>query len=174
MTRTHTNRERRTVDRGTGDALVLARGVPPLGYLALREADRGPRPPVDEGEAADAAAGGFKVRLDPASGALQSLQGPDGKERVKTSSWSGLNQLVYAKGGEHSALRTYWDRKELATAPRLDVAQARLTRAKRERLPGIGVRLVAERQLAGFPAITSTVTLYDDLPWGDIGNRLGK
>src|SRR5207245_149722 len=83
-------------------------------------------------------------------------QGPDGNERVKTSAWSGLNQLVYAKGGEHSALWTYWDRKELATAPQLDVAQARLKRARRERLPGIGVRLVAERQLAGFPAVTST------------------
>ena len=173
-TLTYNDAELPTVDLENGDALVLARGVPPLGYLALREADRAPRPPADEGEATDAAAGGFKARLDPATGALQSLQGPDGKERVKTSAWSGLNQLVYAKGGEHSALWTYWDRKELATAPRLDVAQARLTRAKRERLPGIGVRLVAERQLAGFPAITSTVTLYDDLPWVDIENKLMK
>ncbi len=163
-----------TVDLDDGDALFLARGVPPLGYLVLRETDRAPRPPVDDGQATDAAAGGFKVKLDPATGALQSLQGPDGKERVKTSAWGGVNQLVYAKGGAHSALWTWWDRRELGAAAQLAVTQAQLTRATRQKLPGIGVRLVAERKLEGFPAITSTVTLYDDLPWIDIENRLVK
>src|SRR5207249_3819389 len=109
-----------------------------------------------------------------APGALQSLQGPDGKERVKTSAWGGVNQLVYAKGGAHSALWTWWDRRELGAAAQLAVTQAQLTRATRQKLPGIGVRLVAERKLEGFPAITSTVTLYDDLPWIDIENRLVK
>ena len=163
-----------TVDLDDGDALFLARGVPPLGYLVLRETDRAPRPPVDDAQATDAAAGGFKVKLDPATGALQSLQGPDGKERVKTSAWGGVNQLVYAKGGAHSALWTGGDRRELGTAAQLAVTQAQLTRATRQKLPGIGVRLVAERQLAGFPTIASTVTLYDDLPWIDIENRLVK
>ena len=163
-----------TVDLEDGDALLLARAIPPLGYLALREADRGPRPPSDDGETSDAAAGEFKVKVDAATGALQSLQGPDGKERVKPSPWGGVNQLVYVKGGLHSALWTWWDRRELGTAPQLDVTQAKLTRARRQKLPGIGVRLVAERQLVGFSSIVSTVTLYDDLPWIDIENRLVK
>jgi hypothetical protein len=47
-------------------------------------------------------------------------------------------------------------------------------RARRERLPGIGVRLVIERALDGFPAITSMVTLYDELPWVDIENQMVK
>jgi alpha-mannosidase len=166
-----------TVDLEGGDALLLARGVPALGYLTLRESDRQPRPPVDEGEATDAATGGagFKVRLDAATGAVRSLQGPDGKERVKPSAWSGLNQLVYVRGGERSALWTTGDRRDLVNPPQLEVAQARLVHARRQRLPGIGVRLVAERQLeGGFAELVSTVTLYDELPWVDFENRLIK
>ncbi|HYT84651.1 MAG TPA: hypothetical protein VEK86_14410, partial [Gemmatimonadales bacterium] len=117
---------------------------------------------------------GFTVELDPATGAIRSLIGPDGKERVKPSAWSGLNQLVYVRGGERSALWTAWDRNDLKTPPQLEITQAQLVRSRRERLPGIGVRLVVERTLAGFPSIVSTITLYDDLPWVDVENRLVK
>lgn len=163
-----------TVDLPDGDALALFRDVPPLGYVALAESDRAPRPPADEGPALEAAAGGFRVRLDPATGAVASLAGPDGRERVKPAPWSGLNQLVYATGGDRTALWTTWDRATLATAPVLDVHQAALVSARRERLPGIGVRLVASRTLAGMTAVTSTVTLYDELPFVDFENRLTK
>jgi hypothetical protein len=167
-------RELPSVDLENGDALVVLREVPPLGYLALTEADRDARPPAAEGEALDAKAGGFTVQIDPATGAIRSLTGPDGKERVKPSDWSGLNQLVYARGGEHSALWTSGDRADLKNPAQLDLTQAKLVRARRERLPGIGVRLVIERALDGFPAITSMVTLYDELPWVDIENQIVK
>jgi alpha-mannosidase len=164
-----------SVDLPDGDALVVCREVPPLGYLALTEAARPPRPPVDEGSATTAEAGGFRVTLDPATGAIASLVGPDGKERVKpASAWSGLNQLVYVLGGDRTALWTHWDRHTLATPAAPALTQAQAGSARRERLPGIGVRLVVERRLAGFPAITSTVTLYEELPWVDIENRLTK
>jgi hypothetical protein len=167
-------REFPAVDLENGDALVLFREVPPLGYIACAETDRDPRPATAEGEAVDAAAGGFTVKLDPASGAIASLTGPDGRERVKPSEWSGLNQLVYARGGERSALWTSGDRAGLATPPELTLVQARMTTARRERLPGIGVRLIVERALEGFPSLISTVTLYEELPWVDIENRLIK
>ncbi|HEV8266198.1 MAG TPA: hypothetical protein VGQ06_14720 [Gemmatimonadales bacterium] len=167
-------RELPSVDLESGDALVLFREVPPLGYLALAEADREPRPAVADGDALDARAGGHAVQLDPATGAMHSFTGPDGKERVKPSEWSGLNQLVYARGGERSALWTTGDRADLKNPPQLAITQARLVRARRERLPGIGVRLIAERALEGFPTLVSTVTLYDELPWVDIENRLIK
>jgi alpha-mannosidase len=167
-------RELPSVDLENGDALVVVREVPPLGYVTLTEADRDARSRAADGEALDATAGGFKVQIDPASGAIRSLTGPDGKERVKPSDWSGLNQLVYARGGEHSALWTSGDRADLKNPPQLDLTQAKLVRARRERLPGIGVRLVIERALDGFPAITSTVTLYDELPWVDIENHIVK
>ncbi|HKC38718.1 MAG TPA: hypothetical protein VKC15_04180 [Gemmatimonadales bacterium] len=163
-----------SVDLEGGDALVIVRDVPPLGYLALTEADRDARPAAADGEALDAKTATFAVALDAATGAIKSLTGPDGKERVKPSDWSGLNQLVYVKGGERSALWTTGDRNDLKNPPQLGVTQTRLVRARRERLPGIGVRLVAERALDGFPSIVSTVTLYDDLPWVDIENRLLK
>ena len=163
-----------SVDLEGGDALVVVRDVPPLGYLALTETDRDARPPTADGEALDAKAGGFAVALDAATGAIRSLTGPDGKERVKASDWSGLNQLVYVKGGERSALWTTGDRNDLKTPAQLVLTQARIVKARREKLPGIGVRLVAERSLDGFPSIVSTVTLYDDLPWVDIENRLFK
>ena len=162
------------VDLEDGDALALFRDVPPLGYLALSESDREPRPPTADGEALDAKTGGFSVQLDPTSGAIRSLVGPDGKERVKPTDWSGLNQLVYALGGERSALWTSGDRDELKNPAQLQLTQPKLVHCKRERLPGIGVRLVADRALAGFPSITSIVTLYDELPWIDIENRIVK
>src|SRR5436309_4090977 len=171
---TNDGRELASVDLENGDALVLFREVPPLGYLALTEADREARPLAADGEALDAKAGGFTVQIDQATGAIRSLTGPDGKERVKPSDWSGLNQLVYARGGEHSALWTSGDRDELKNPPQLALTQAKLVRARRERLPGIGVRLVIERALDGFPSITSTITLYDELPWVDIENRIVK
>ncbi len=162
------------VDLPDGDALVVVSDVPGLGYVALAERDRAPTPLSDEGAATDAQAGGFHVRLDPATGAIQSLVGPDGKERVKPSSWSGLNQLVYVRGGERSALWTAGDRHDLATPPQLAITQAAATLTRRERLPGIGVRLVTTRTVAGCGTATSTVTLYDTLPWVDIENEITK
>ncbi len=171
---THEGRELPSVDLEDGDALVLFREVPPVGYLAVTEADRAARTATSDGNGLDATAGGFSVRIDPASGAIRSFSGPDGKERVKVSGWSGLNQLVYALGGEHSALWTSGDRNDLKNPPQLSLTQAKLVRCRRERLPGIGVRLVVDRSLEGFPSITSTVTLYDELPWIDIENRIVK
>ena len=167
-------RELASVDLDDGDALVLFRDVPPLGYVAMIESDREPRPVAPDGDALEASAGGFKVQLDPASGAIRSWTGPDGKERVKVSEWSGLNQFVYARGGERSALWTTSDRNDLKNAPQLDIAQARAVGTRREKLPGIGVRLITERSLDGFSSIVSSVTLYDELPWVDIENRIVK
>ncbi|MBI1966913.1 MAG: hypothetical protein HYS40_02890 [Gemmatimonadetes bacterium] len=171
---TYNGAELPAVDLSDGSALAVVKDVPPLGYLALQEADRAARPPLDEGSALEAQAGGFRVRLDPGTGAIASLAGPDARERVRPTPWSGLNQLVYATGGHRTAMWTSWNRNDLATPAELQLSQAHLGTARRERLPGIGVRLVIQRSLAGFPSITSTVTLYDELPWVDIENRLTK
>lgn len=169
-------RELASVDLEDGDALVLFREVPALGYVALSETSADPRPPAADGDALDAKAGGFTLQLDGETGAIRSLTGPDGKERVKTSTpgWSGLNQLVYVRGGDHSAMWTSEDRAELKNPPQLELTQAKFVRGRRERLPGIGVRLVVERALEGFPSIMSILTLYDELPWVDIENRITK
>jgi hypothetical protein len=73
-------------------------------------------------------------------------------------------------------LWTSGDRATLATPPRLDVRQAALAGdgVRRERLPGVGVRLVATRSCPGLGPIVSAVTLYDDLPWVDIEDRVTK
>jgi hypothetical protein len=162
------------VDEPDGSALAVVPAVPALGYLALGRVPRDARPPLDEGEALDARAGGLAVRLDPATGAIASLVGPDGVERVRPGVWSGLNQLLYVRGGERSALWTAADRAGLAQAPVLDVAQASAGSIRRERLAGIGVRLRATRHLAGLETLESTVTLYDDLPWVDVENHFTK
>src|SRR5437660_762746 len=152
----------------------MARDVPALGYLALAERAGTPNPPQDGGAGLEAQTGSFHVVLDPGTGAIHSLTGSDGRERVKSGAWSGLNELVYVTGGAASALWTDGAREHLAAAPELRVATARLASARRERLPGIGTRLVVARTLDGFPALTSVVTLYDDLPWIDIENRCTK
>src|SRR5213594_2936581 len=170
----HEGREWPTVDLPDGSALVVARDVPALGYLALTESERAANPPRDEGATLEAQAGGFHVVLDPASGAIRSLTTGDGAERVRQAQWSGLNQLVYVQGGAHSALWTGRARDELRTAPDLTVSQAELVSARRERLPGIGARLMVERKLEGCTSVATVVTLYDELPWMDIANRITK
>src|SRR5256885_7239838 len=97
-----------------------------------------------------------------------------GAERVRPAGWSGLNQLVYVQGGAHSALWTGRARDELRAAPDLTVSQAELVSARRERLPGIGARLMVERKLEGCTSVATVVTLYDELPWMDIANRITK
>src|SRR5437773_1040475 len=170
----HGGREWPTVDLPDGSALVVARDVPALGYLALTESERAANPPRDEGATLEAQAGGFHVVLDPASGAIRSLTTGDAAERVRPAPWSGLNQLVYVQGGAHSALWTGRARDELRTAPDLTVSQAELVSARRERLPGIGARLMVERKLEGCTSVATVVTLYDELPWMDIANRITK
>jgi len=114
------------------------------------------------------------VVLDPASGAIRSLTAGDGKERVRPGAWSGLNQLVYVQGGAHSALWTDPTPDGLRAAADLALSQAELQSARRERLPGIGVRLLIERRLQGCTSVATVVTLYDELPWVDIENRISK
>ncbi len=162
------------VDEPDGSALVVLPTVPALGYLALKRTSREPRPSIDEGEALEAKAGPLTVRLDAATGAIASLTGADGHERVRAGTWSGLNQLLYVRGGERSALWTAPDRAGLATPPTLDIAQAVARTIRRERLPGIGVRLRVTRQLAGLETLESTVTLYNNLPFVDIENQFAK
>ena len=167
-------REWPAVDLPDGSALVVARDIPALGYLALAERAGSPNPPKDDGTALEAQAGRFHVVLDPGTGAIRSLTGGEGRERVKPGAWSGLNELVYVTGGARSGLWTDGAREHLAVAPTLRAATARLDSVRRERLPGICARLVVARKLDGFPAITSSVTLYDELPWIDIENRISK
>ncbi len=172
------------VDLPDGSALVVARDVPAVGYLALTESERPANPPRDDGTALEAQAGSFHIVLDPTSGAIRSLTTGGGKERVRPGAWpggpgglgglGGLNQLLYVQGGAHSALWTGRARDELRAAPDLTVSQAELAAARRERLPGIGTRLVIERRLQGCTSVTTVVTLYDELPWLDIVNRITK
>jgi len=162
------------VDLPDGSALIVAREVPPLGYVVLAESERAANPPRDEGATLEAQAGSFHVVLDPASGAIRSLTTGDGKERVRPGAWSGLNQLVYVRGGAHSALWTDPTPEELRTAADLTLSQAELASARREGLPGVGERLLVERRLQGCTSVATVVTLYDELPWVDIENRISK
>ncbi len=162
------------VDLPDGSALAVARDIPALGYLAVTERERPPNPAVPDGTSLEAQAGTIHVVLDPASGAIRSLTTGDGKERVRPGAWSGLNQLLYVRGGTRSALWTGPAKDELRTPPDLDIRQAQLASVRRERLPGVGARLVVERALSGVGSLTSIVTLYDELPWVDIENRITK
>jgi len=167
-------RDLAAVDLADGSALVQVADVPALGYLRVEEADRAPLPVVDEGEAYDAATGGHAVTLDRASGAVSSWRGADGIERVRPGAWSGLNHFVRVTGGAGSALWTDWAREALAHPADLALSGARLLSVRRERLPGIGVRLVTQRELPSLTEFTSVVTVFDALPWIEIDNHFEK
>jgi len=164
-----------SVDLPDGDALLVVPDVPALGYVTLGERTRPARPPLTDGTGLETAAGQFRLRLDGATGAIASLVGPDGTELVRASAWSGLNQVMHVTGGEHSALWTEEDTAALGSPAELTMHQSELVGpVRRERLPGIGVRLVVQRRCPGLDALTSTITLYDTLPWVDIENRIEK
>src|SRR5438552_562774 len=116
----------------------------------------------------------YKKRFIDAGAAAARDHLRDGLLRLGRASRVGRGRLVYARGGEHSALWTSGNRDDLKNPPQLQLSQTKLVRGHRERLPGIGMRLVIERALEGFSAITSTITLYDELPWVDIENRIVK
>jgi len=131
----------RPVDLEDGDALVLFREVPPVGYLAVTEADRAARKQRVMG-----------TRSMPRPGASASASirkwrysvvfGPDGKERVKVSGWSGLNQLVTRSAVSTARYGPPGTAMISRIRPQLSLTQAKLVKCRRERLPGIGVRLV--------------------------------
>src|SRR5437867_2486947 len=146
----HDGREWPAVDLPDGSALVLARDVPALGYLALTESERAANPPRDDGPALEAQAGSFHVVLDPASGAIRSLTTGDRVERVRPAggpggpggpgAGGGLNQLLYVQGGARRGPWAGRGRRRLQHRPHLTVRQPRLTSARRLRPPRNGAR----------------------------------
>lgn len=85
----------------------------------------------------------LRVTIDRTSGAVSSLlQLLDGKEWVKPES-AGVNA----------------------------VSGARLLRVSAARLAGVATRLVVSRRAPGVGSFTSTVTLYDELPWLSLANE---
>jgi len=84
----------------------------------------------------------LRLELDPRSGAITSLvTREDGREWVR-SSGDGLNA----------------------------VPGARVDKLSRQAIPGVGTRLIARRWSPARGNFTTTVTLYDDLPWVDVEN----
>jgi hypothetical protein len=85
----------------------------------------------------------LRLALDPRSGAIASLvTREDGHEWVR-SSGDGLNAVPGA------------------------IAE----RLSRQSIPGVGTRLIARRWSPSRGDFTTTVTLYDDLPWVDVENE---
>lgn len=136
------------------DVVLLANGrqqvvtdVPPVGYAYIVD------PPSSTAAAAAPAApaapslllegASCRLRLDDRSGAIASLVTTgDGREWIRTPS-DGLNA----------------------------VPGAILEKLRRETIPGVGVRLIAERWSPARGEVRSTVTVYDALPWVDIENH---
>jgi len=123
----------------------VATDIPPLGYAYF------PRGTGDGGRWRGMAEDGsphaiqtrqFRLALDPDTGAIRSLATPaDGRE------WA--NERVGLDA----------------------VAGARLDRAAREVLPGVGARIIAQRRAPWGGEIRTVVTLYERLPWIDVVNQ---
>src|SRR3989441_822184 len=99
-------REWPAVDLPDGSALVVARDIPALGYLALAERAGSPNPPKDDGTALEAQAGGCRVGLAPGAGPVRALTRGAGREPLKPRPRSGVKGAVYVTGRARSALWT--------------------------------------------------------------------
>lgn len=127
-----------------GGAERVVTDVPAVGYVYVPDAffAEDQGAPPEEGPTTIEDAH-HRLALDAASGAVQSLvTRSDGREWVRQDG-AGLNALPGAI----------------------------LENLRRERLPGVGTRLVASRFSPEHGAFRCTITSYDALPWIDIVNE---
>lgn len=133
---------RTDVARFPDSAERVVTDVPALGYVFVPDAmfgreereERHERRTIAEG-------GGYRVRIDEASGAIASFTSAEGREWVRPES-DGLNALPGAILEELTLVR----------------------------VDGVGQRLVARRWSPEYGALRTSITVYDALPWVDLEN----
>ncbi|MBE0593011.1 MAG: hypothetical protein IH616_11495 [Gemmatimonadales bacterium] len=123
--------------------LQLVTDVPAMGYAFVLDEGVAPHAsPIDPDERLPTVEGGaLSAELDPATGAIRSLR-----------------------------YRDHW--RQWAAGRGLNAADASMMeRGELQVFPGVGARLVAQRYSPYHGAFSSSISMYDALPWIDIENR---
>lgn len=123
--------------------LQLVTDVPALGYTFVLDEGVAPEAvPLDAGDASATVEGGaLSAQIDRTTGAIRSLRHRD-------------HWRQWAAGGGLNAADT-----------------ATLLRGERRTFAGVATRLVLERHSAYHGTFSSSISMYDALPWIDIENR---
>jgi len=170
------------IDPQTGDAVgttivarkngfdtvrFVAEDVPGIGYRSYT-LKRGPAgaPPAST-DSWEIRSRHYRVKLDPASGAVSELMDLDlDRELVDKKSPFGLNRLIYVTGGEGTRVANN------NTAP--EAVLERHPAGSAVLVSNTGDSITVRTSAPNFPEIESTITVYDSIKRVDIVNRVVK
>lgn len=146
---------------------LVVPNVPALGYRAFTLGRARAVEPPAQRDSWEIASQHYRVRLDPATGAVVELEDRAlGRQLVDPKAPFRLNQLVYVSGGEGSRVVN----NNIAPAAKLKLDGATGATLVRNTGDSITVRSRAPN----VPEIETTITVYDELRRVDIANKLVK
>jgi len=150
--------------------LAVVRDVPSCGYRVLRLGPGADVPTAQPLKATCIESRFYRLEFDPALGTITSLVDKElGRELVDAGAPYRLNQYLYVSGGDESRIiRDHLPEAELAVS---SPGKATLRAVK---LGELGQRMMIESSAEKTPAVTTEVTVWNDLKRVDITNRLEK
>jgi hypothetical protein len=150
--------------------LALVRDVPSCGYRVLRVGAKADVPTAQPLEGTRIESRFYRLEFDPATGAITSLvDKPLRRDLVDAKTPYRLNQYLYVSGGKDSRII-----QNQGPEPELVVSSPQKATLRAVKLGELGQRMIIDSEAEMTPAITTEVTVWNDLKRVDITNRMTK
>ncbi len=150
--------------------LLLVKDVPASGYRVLKLGPKTARP-VQPSEGHTLESAWYRVKFDPANGAVISLFDKElNRELVDPKAPYQLNQYLYVAGGQNTRIVMNLRNPE----PSLTISTPERATLRRVRLGDLGERMIIETSAVMAPRLVTEVTVWNQLRRVDIVNRLTK
>jgi hypothetical protein len=150
--------------------LAVVPEVPSCGYRVLRVGPKADVPTVQPLKGTRIESRFYRLEFDPTTGTISSLVDKQlGRELVDSKAAHGLNQYLYVSGGQDTRIiRNQGPEAELV------VSSPQKAKLRTVKLGELGQRMIIESSAEMTPAISTEVTVWNDLKRVDITNRLTK
>ena len=150
--------------------LAIVRDVPSCGYRALRLGPKADVPTAQPLEGTRIESRFYSLQFDPTTGAITSLMDEElDRELVDGKASYQLNQYLYVSGGDDSRIV-----RDQSPDAELVIHSPEKATLRAVSLGELGQRMIIESSAEMTPAITTEVTVWNDLKRVDISNRLTK
>ena len=151
--------------------LVVVPDVPSCGYRVLRVGPKAETPTAWPLEGTRIESRFYRLEFDASTGAIKSLVDKEsGRELVDGGAPYRLNEYLYVSGGEESQILL----KHQGSLPELAISSPREAKLRAVELGELGQRMIIQSTAEMTPAITTEVTVWNELKRVDITNRLTK
>lgn len=147
---------------------VLAENVPPMGWKLLPNPEKQVQPEEQSGDTLENRF--YTIRFDKATGAVASIYDKELQRELVDSSQYGLNQFVYASGGENNRVLNCDLGKPI---PDLTKHFCSGTVLKKQSLPGRQVMVITSTAPMAS-SFSTEVTLHNGIKRVDFVNRIDK